>query len=753
MKELDDPSTACIYIPPGQPEDDNEDAMHGQESPDEQGYERRMEEYKAAWMKCLDRVRGILQALNAPVVHNVVTEVVGAYDDILPGLPYPELPVVALCSANSALVGNIARELEDPANEQLEDSTNHTVLHVHLYPAECSNVMNMMKAIVTGFVDRQSGVKRKPTSLASFDINLLRAWYAAQDSQPRLSIFLHEFEKFDPKVVQDVFHICSLHVSNLPIVFVLIMASPPAPSFLHSAYPRSTLALLRVHQVVAPTGLATVKEVLTKTFFDPDFEPDLVLGHGVLEYITDFAARHTASPDALLTMLQLSHLKHFTNTLSVFVRTEALGLAPEDVLASPLADAIHTRLLAAQSPNHVDDRPQNASGLLDAVSEARTAFRKHARRMRVAFAVARIAERVALGDASGPPVTGMGASGSNTRLDSMESLSAVLRGRTRSQVRYACMAVKKLPAVKLRALLQALHGLFYGLQNADVRSEEEDARMWIIESLNQLPEVAVEEGTQIGDELPLQDAETKELAANVGNWLQEYIEARLIRFEDCALWDIWYTGASPMPSELINPAARPAVVAALLHPHDFVCSYAELARIQDPAHAPERQVEEDGPDARELALWELPDTSIAFRRYIEAGRMVNVFDWFESFAVVLESQRKHLKRRAAKGVADTAGIDGKSKGKQKAKGTPRTPRKNGRARPANDDDDDIKEAATDEDEMDVDEEMDEEEEEAWKVEVQARFMRALHELDYMGFVKHTGRKADHIIRTVYDVPD
>ena len=57
------------------------------------------------------------------------------------------------------------------------------------------------------------------------------------------------------------------------------------------------------------------------------------------------------------------------------------------------------------------------------------------------------------------------------------------------------------------------------------------------------------------------------------------------------------------------------------------------------------------------------------------------------------------------------------------------------------------------DEEGSDEEMDEEEEETWKVEVQARFIRALHELDYMGFVKHTGRKPDHVIRTIYDIPD
>jgi origin recognition complex subunit 3 len=31
-------------------------------------------------------------------------------------------------------------------------------------------------------------------------------------------------------------------------------------------------------------------------------------------------------------------------------------------------------------------------------------------------------------------------------------------------------------------------------------------------------------------------------------------------------------------------------------------------------------------------------------------------------------------------------------------------------------------------------------EEEWHMEVQARFIRALQELDYLGFIKHTGRK-------------
>jgi origin recognition complex subunit 3 len=107
-------------------------------------------------------------------------------------------------------------------------------------------------------------------------------------------------------------------------------------------------------------------------------------------------------------------------------------------------------------------------------------------------------------------------------------------------------------------------------------------------------------------------------------------------------------------------------------------------------------VENDRSESREL--WELPDTSILFRRYMDSGRVINVYDWLESFAVVLESQRQRGSRR---------------KGKKK-----------------------------------------EDEEGKWKMEVQARFMRALQELDYLGLMKHTGRKADHVIKTVLDInPD
>lgn len=109
--------------------------------------------------------------------------------------------------------------------------------------------------------------------------------------------------------------------------------------------------------------------------------------------------------------------------------------------------------------------------------------------------------------------------------------------------------------------------------------------------------------------------------------------------------------------------------------------------------------------------------------------MINVYDWFESFAVVLESQKEHMKQAR---LADPVGGRGSTprKGKGKSKGKQKQV------------------------EVDGDKEgEDEDDEEKWKMEMQARFIRSLHELDYLGFIKHTGRKADHVLRAVFDVAE
>ena len=109
--------------------------------------------------------------------------------------------------------------------------------------------------------------------------------------------------------------------------------------------------------------------------------------------------------------------------------------------------------------------------------------------------------------------------------------------------------------------------------------------------------------------------------------------------------------------------------------------------------------------------------------------MINVYDWFESFQTILETQRMEL------------GTHSKNDKKRRTRTRTPSPRKRGNNN---------KKQQQQPPPAETEEAL-----ERWRVEVNARFIRALHELDYLGFIKHVKRKgkADHVLRTVFDVAD
>jgi hypothetical protein len=94
-----------------------------------------------------------------------------------------------------------------------------------------------------------------------------------------------------------------------------------------------------------------------------------------------------------------------------------------------------------------------------------------------------------------------------------------------------------------------------------------------------------------------------------------------------------------------------------------------------------------------------PDICVLFSRYMEAGKTINVYDWYESFAQGLEASRERIPAAPEKA--------GKGKAKSKSK-------------------------TVDTDAKAVDEEV-------WRRETFARFMWSLHELDMLGMLRWSGR--------------
>ncbi|KAH7883061.1 origin recognition complex subunit 3 N-terminus-domain-containing protein [Phlebopus sp. FC_14] len=635
-----------------------------------EGYTLRLTAYRAAWSKCLDRVQELIRALHDPLVDKVVDLVNSAYTDTLPGSPYTELPVISVAASGifTSIFDEIASRLEDK-NELFDD--NGTRFVAHLFPAECSTVTAAMKALITGFIDGPltDPIKRKPTtSLAGIDINLLRSWFdavrrvrGAEHNEMRLVVILHDFEQFETLVIQDFFEICSISVPCLPLVFVLSLSSPPSPSYLHATFPRSMLSRLQVRNCSFPTSQYVHHEILLKTFFDLEFDPHLMFGPSAIDFLVDFSGRHTGSLDGLMSIMHLIHLKHFEDPLTAF--HEGIGpLSPEETLFSDPAsfsflDSIFARVQDSTLIPEVDHAVRWLEETLEhLLSSVRTARGIFQQRLKLL----RVAFRLLL-----LVQRIMTSFGHKTDKTLPEMMVRAIRGRLGTIQKYLCSSVKKLQPKQLDDVLSNLRDFFTDIPD-DVQKAEEK----IISCITMASSVV---GRDIREPRDMRD-----IATFLGDQLSEYFQLRL----------------------LLNPSLRASIFSALLHPQDYGSSAA---------------LNED--EENELLLG-VPDASILFRGYLESGKMINVYDWFESFKVILEAQKRRVMV-----FEDAVGILAHRKGKQ---------------RPM--------EAVNAREEEETEEAL-----EKWKLEIQARFIRALHELDYVGLIKHTGRKADHVSRTVFDV--
>ncbi|TEB32692.1 hypothetical protein FA13DRAFT_1686816 [Coprinellus micaceus] len=656
--------------------------------------------YKQAWDRCLERIQTTVQELLEPHVEDVVKKILD--DTTVPGLPNPELPVISISNPifGASFLNDVCERLDTPS--------------VHIYPSDCVNITSAMRALVTGLVETVDiPVKhRAATSLATFDINYLSAWYKQLEDEPTLLVVLHNFEEFDPSVMQDVFYICSQHLPQLPLSFILSL-STPLPTYLHMVYPRATLSHLRIRDVAIPNGMSVLNEILSQTFFSPDFTPDVIPGPASLEYIADFFSRHSRTLDSLITNIQLVHMKHFS------VEPLACLVYPIPERPSPaVVEVAFARILAFEPKFSISPEEEFSATetLIAKVYECRVAVLGVYRKLKIAFDLMKRVQLFCVAR----KYKGMG-------WDIENGLTQIflqfLSGK--ATVHRWVKEMHRIVRLLSEDQLEAFHAEFMAFYEEYVR-DGADLLTW---------------ERHLGDwdrteEAPLISEKGLEDPGNLAGYLVYFINDCLSRqIEDIPLWEIWYSGDTPFPSELVNPSIRASILAGLLRPLEFTS-----IPIQ-----PKNVIK----DTNEGSLWRLPDTSILFRRYLDSGRMVNVYDWFESFQAVLETQKEELKKQSARGRKRKASAKGKEKGtKKRASVSSKKQSGKGKGKQRQLDDD---EAGEDEMDADGEEGEGEDAEEKWKLEVQARFMRALHELDYLAFIKHTKRRADHVVRTVFEV--
>ncbi|KAF8513551.1 origin recognition complex subunit 3 N-terminus-domain-containing protein, partial [Hysterangium stoloniferum] len=658
----------------------------------------RFQAYRKAWDKCLGRMKDILRTLQGPLVDEIAQVICNAYvdspDKIV--LPAPELVTILVSSADRSFVHQCLASVVENLSDHQEDLETRSPKAIvsQISETDCSSVINLMKALVSGFISHPLNgqsklIKISSSSLAHYDIHILVAWYkniqalyATESRPPALVVMIQDLHYVDPDVLRDVLEIfvidkrISCNIPDVPLSFLL--GSSDANQ-LHAMVPRSTLSYLRLESFTLASCLKTLEQLIKETFFAISFTPTVMLGPTAINTIFKEFQRQNSTFDALLSTLQLLHMQHFYSPLSILNDAEYDAMLFETIHGlsgwKPFMKLLRQQHLSGLM-NNSDWQELSPQDVLQKSIQVRSTFQNRISGLKVGLHVLNTARNFAQACGVKMPDVSF-----------REIFVEALQGTLGTTVTQTCTALRGLHLIQAGALLEELYRFLQ----------------------HELPRTARTYGTALKEQIVLaQNDLTAEQVQSLLDFLKGYFENTFSPLDDIPCLDVWWTGESNITNLLLNPNPHISIVSSLLEPQEYF-GWLDPHKLQD-----------------NRSISSLPDASILFHRCIESGKMINLYDWYQSFILALEDV--HSDEEDAMDVEDSPS-KGKGKEKRKAKrnGNPSEWTRNKKLDKAKEDEN--------------------------RREVQARFMRSMHELEFVGFLKHTGRKIDHVLKAVFDLAD
>ncbi|KAL0086630.1 origin recognition complex subunit 3 N-terminus-domain-containing protein [Phycomyces blakesleeanus] len=289
--------------------------------------ELRRKGFEETWKKTEDLVEGIMLDMNHTCLDNISQFVDRAYDTestmkSLIALPYHEIPTgLVFAGINTPDHATPFEQLTSllslpatPENKRTKD--NYVAL---LQSKDCATLQIMMARVIEQFLasndpsqisdkmdidneengdeneseeDGEEGESREKHEESSksytltansgdntcrlqrYDLQMLEGWYKHQmdirenKSAPRsnLVVILQDLESFAPDVLQNFITICSEYRLRIPIVFIIGIAT--STEILHQSLSKSTLGLLRIEKFWLQQSEAWFNRVIETVFID-----------------------------------------------------------------------------------------------------------------------------------------------------------------------------------------------------------------------------------------------------------------------------------------------------------------------------------------------------------------------------------------------------------------------------------------------------------------------------------------------------
>ncbi|KAI9347169.1 origin recognition complex subunit 3 N-terminus-domain-containing protein [Zopfochytrium polystomum] len=208
-------------------------------------------------------------------------------------------------------------------------STTETFV-AQLNPLVCNDIASMIKAMVRqltsqGEPDAAAGTDESETEAVNEkrlpkragDMKYLRQWFdGVSTTSARLVVLLHDFEQIPSSVFDDFVRICSANRSHVPLVLLLGLST--SFELFHQAVSRRTLSLLQCRKFSLSTSSQCVEAIINELLLTRKL--GVKLSHSTFHLLFDegFQKSHR-SLAPLIAGFEYATLAHFyRNPLSIF---------------------------------------------------------------------------------------------------------------------------------------------------------------------------------------------------------------------------------------------------------------------------------------------------------------------------------------------------------------------------------------------------------------------------------------------------
>ncbi|KAJ2782573.1 Origin recognition complex subunit 3 [Coemansia javaensis] len=626
--------------------------------------------------------------------------------------PFAEVAAaVAFAGVNTDDHGKLFQSLQG----QLQARGHHVALLESQY---CGLQPNMHRCVLEQLfgslhADLDAGGSASEPRSVAYDLGLLGLWWAAARDRAKQSgssaatttskvvVILQDFEGFPPMVVDDFIRIATSYCDAVPIVLVLGLAT--SYECVQQSLTKVSISMLNVERFNLQRSKQCIDTAIRRIFVEG--AAALLFGAEAYKSLLDQFLLYSFSIAGFVKKLKYAAMDFFyAHPLSVLAGMLALPLGAS-VGACPIrlcSDQIELVRMQRSVQRFVERQAEGEGGkafvrraltddaFLQDVVLPQMLRRLVAYRQGYCVGIDMAAEIQALAPESArKPVRTLHYYGLSRPFDDCAHWKALLA------------TVRRLKPAEMALLLQ-------GLSRAAERPAGIDWAL-VSEDGTDVPRALRDAAEMLADpDKAAADAPTKAAAAGAPRRTRARTEVagRPLRFFDSAISDaqlcaldkcceaveavlrvclrpyhdvplseVFYYRHSHLLDTTFSAQPRAAVQTALGRPRYYIdCDCCAPADAKDGVASDDAE----GEDQRIMPTME--DASIAYRLHQECGRMINVYDWYTSFASVVEGQ--------------------------------------GRAAPS-------------------------------QSEIQARFMRAVEEMRFLGFIKATQRKTDHVVRLTW----